>query len=63
MKKRFEAEIEKRGFNAFEMAGFMTQPKLALMVGAAIGYQIACDDFKKQHEQFKEIGGRLVTLH
>ena len=44
--ERISKEIKNREFNVFEMTGFRFDPNLALIVGAAIGYQLGLDDFK-----------------
>ncbi len=44
-----EAAIDARRFNFWEIRGFQTKPRLALIAGAAIGYSLAIEDFQKQN--------------
>ncbi len=46
LEKRFEEEIKQANFNIFEIEGFQAHPKLALITGMAIGYQMAIKDME-----------------
>ena len=48
---KFENEIDKHEFNFFEISGFKTKPRLALLAGMAIGYQMACNDHSNTIER------------
>ena len=41
--EQFEQEFEKRKFSPVEIMGFVTNPKLAVIAGMAIGYLMAID--------------------
>ncbi len=45
--ERIEQKIKSKNFNIFEMTGFKTDPYLALIAGAAIGYKLGVDDYQK----------------
>lgn len=47
MEQRINAAIDARRFNFFEIRGFQSQPRLALIAGAAIGYRMAVEDFER----------------
>jgi len=40
-------EIENRKFNVLEITGFKADPKLALLAGASIGYQLGLDFYEQ----------------
>lgn len=58
LEKRFDIEIENKTFTAFEMKGFMVQPKLALKAGMAIGYLMALEDCASQQSNAE--GGEKI---
>lgn len=54
LRERFDKEVENRKFNFFEITGFKSQPKLALIAGMAIGYGMAISDIASKQECEKE---------
>ena len=44
MEARCNQEISQRNFSFFEMAGFASEPLLAVKAGVAIGYKMALKD-------------------
>jgi len=45
--ERIKQEIKDRKFSALEITGFKSDPNLALIAGAAIGYKLGVDDLKR----------------
>lgn len=46
LEERFNKAIDDRNFNVLEITGFAKEPRLALLAGAAIGYQLGLDDYQ-----------------
>lgn len=44
LETRLSQAIKDRSFNVLEITGFRVEPDLALLAGAAIGYQLGLDD-------------------
>ena len=51
LEEQFDEAIEKATFNVFEIRGFMSNPKLAVKAGMAMGYKLAQADFEKMMDK------------
>jgi len=60
LEKQLKDAIKKHKFGTLEMHGFRMRPDLALLAGAAIGYDLAMDEaITSQKEQLKAINEML----
>ena len=48
LKERFEKQFEDMQFNILEITGFQANPKLAVLAGMSIGYQMGLEDAKQK---------------
>jgi len=54
IEERLQDAIKERKFNFLEMTGFKAKPELALIAGAAIGYQMALDHVNELMDENKK---------
>lgn len=59
LENKLKKSIEEEKFTPAEIMGFITEPNLALLAGACIGYKLAMADFKNKLE---EINAKVTQL-
>lgn len=55
LEDKFNKAIDDRKFSILEITGFAKEPRLALIAGAAIGYQLALDFCKEQFDKYDNV--------